>query len=52
MLASLGEQMSALGSQIAGQAGGFAGPSADAEPFIASDERPPVGDRALEERGV
>jgi hypothetical protein len=52
MLASLGEQVSALGSQIAGQGSGFAGPSANAEPFIASDERPPVGDRALEESGV
>lgn len=58
MLASLSAQVDALASQVAGMGGGVAGPmgaTAPADigaPFVASDERPPVGELALEESGV
>lgn len=57
MLAALGEQVSALAGEVAAAGGGTGAASAGAEnagaePFIVSDERPPVGDHALEQSGV
>lgn len=61
MLALLSEQVSALAGQVAAMSGGVVDPSAGAAladsggagtPFIASHERPPVGDLALEQSGV
>ncbi|MBV9943167.1 MAG: hypothetical protein JO262_13650 [Solirubrobacterales bacterium] len=61
MLASLSEQVNVLASQVSALSGGVVDPmggasSADAgasgAAFIASHERPPVGELALEESGV
>lgn len=61
MVASLAEQVNALANQVAGMSGGGATPEAGAgfahaaaigQSFIAGDERPPVGDIALERSGL
>jgi hypothetical protein len=61
VVASLAEQVNALANQVAGMSGGVAAPEGGAgfahaaaigQSFIAGDERPPVGDLALERSGL